>query len=433
MANTNNNSPSSSNPVASSPTLDNNLGPPLNAQIYYFKVGSADGRRWEVGNVTAQIASTPFASGAFRDAYRARIITRRGTFDSVVKHSKKPSTADLYFLDCATQMYSKHWAELYNSQLKPPKPVHFIDSFVLHVLPQATEESTAAATPSSSTSSSSSSSKELHRSFPGKLYSGEPYIAGQYIKHSDNFGWVNTDAARGTPHAFSHFTYEASNRQLVIVDMQGVNDFYTDPQIHTLDRNAFGDGNLGFAGLWTFLETHECTSVCEAVGLFPLQRPWLTDGDAKPAQEQQQQQQDAQARRNAAARIQTEVLTSNDTGERLRRQRLIELARQTFAGPLPERELIPPTMDLVPNRREIFVKQPSDMPAGWELKWNEEVGRYYFVNHIGKGSAVSVVKRKREREKERKRKREREREKEKEKEKGKKKKRIKRQTNHIFI
>ncbi len=39
---------------------------------------------------------------------------------------------------------------------------------------------------------------------------------------------------RNTPQAFSHFSYEASDHQLIIVDIQGVGDIYTDPQIHSV-------------------------------------------------------------------------------------------------------------------------------------------------------------------------------------------------------
>ena len=33
--------------------------------------------------------------------------------------------------------------------------------------------------------------------------------------------------------AFSHFTFEASCHEQIVVDIQGVGDLYTDPQIHT--------------------------------------------------------------------------------------------------------------------------------------------------------------------------------------------------------
>ena len=36
--------------------------------------------------------------------------------------------------------------------------------------------------------------------------------------------------ARNTPQAFSHFSYEYTEGRLMIVDIQGVGDYYTDPR-----------------------------------------------------------------------------------------------------------------------------------------------------------------------------------------------------------
>lgn len=58
-------------------------------------------------------------------------------------------------------------------------------------------------------------------------------------------GRVFSDIFYGSFQAFSHFTFERSGHQLIIVDIQGVGDLYTDPQIHTESGTDFGDGNLG--------------------------------------------------------------------------------------------------------------------------------------------------------------------------------------------
>lgn len=71
----------------------------------------------------------------------------------------------------------------------------------------------------------------------------EPFLPGQYIKHSDTVGTVATSDP--VPQAFSHFTYEVSQHLLVVCDIQGVSNFYTDPQIHSVDGKGFGLGNLG--------------------------------------------------------------------------------------------------------------------------------------------------------------------------------------------
>ena len=52
------------------------------------------------------------------------------------------------------------------------------------------------------------------------LYCVEHLIEGDYIKYNSNSGFVS-EMNRLTPHAFSHFTFEKSQHQLIIVDIQG--------------------------------------------------------------------------------------------------------------------------------------------------------------------------------------------------------------------
>ena len=66
----------------------------------------------------------------------------------------------------------------------------------------------------------------------------EPYLAGDYVKHSDNAGHTETDDEVAA--AFSYFSYIISDKLLVVCDIQGVGTFYTDPQIHTADGVDLG-------------------------------------------------------------------------------------------------------------------------------------------------------------------------------------------------
>lgn len=122
-----------------------------------------------------------------------------------------------YFEDVKLQMDAKLWAEIYNRH-NPPKK---IDMFQLSVL------------------------EFINR--PGSpLYHLEHFIEGKYIKYNSNSGFVDdNEHMRSTPQAFSHFTFECSNHQMMVVDIQGVGDLYTDPQIHTVSGHDYGDGNLG--------------------------------------------------------------------------------------------------------------------------------------------------------------------------------------------
>ena len=69
---------------------------------------------------------------------------------------------------------------------------------------------------------------ELHDRGGGVFCGCEPVLQGNYQKHNNNDGAVAT--ARLIPQAFSHFTYEASQRSILICDIQGVG--VSDPQ-HT--------------------------------------------------------------------------------------------------------------------------------------------------------------------------------------------------------
>lgn len=98
----------------------------------------------------------------------------------------------------------------------------------------------------------------------------EPKLEGAYKKYSNNFGYVDKED-RNTPQAFSHFTYQYTNGKMIVVDIQGVKDYYTDPQIHSnIPESAppiWGQGDMGDTGVYKFFESHRCNALCKFFGL----------------------------------------------------------------------------------------------------------------------------------------------------------------------
>ncbi len=101
---------------------------------------------------------------------------------------------DIYFAEVKLQLDAKLWSQEYNRH-HPPKQIDICIMGVLEFVDR-----------------------------PGKpLYHVENFIDGPYIKYNSNGGFVLDDEAhRQTPQAFSHFTFERSGHELIVVDIQGV-------------------------------------------------------------------------------------------------------------------------------------------------------------------------------------------------------------------
>lgn len=176
----------------------------------------------------------------------------------VAKFSIRHAEPSSYLSDVEMQAVCAHYAELYNEH-EPPLRVYYARSWLLKL-----------------------------RDRGDLVCSVEEYLPGAYVKYSNNNGYVGKETSsteereRNTPQAFSHFTFVASDYRLMVVDIQGVNDSYTDPQIHTADGRGFGAGNLGTFGMEKFLESHRCNDVCAWLGLRSINERYKFGGTAAP-------------------------------------------------------------------------------------------------------------------------------------------------------
>ncbi|CAJ1382759.1 unnamed protein product, partial [Effrenium voratum] len=243
----------------------------LEATKYSFDCGSG---RWEQHRLTLRLTTEPFAEGGMRLCYRCREISEDGwEVDKVVKRIKPHSGLDptVNYHEAMTQMVAESYAQDFNKaccQAGLPNRIAFLPVSVIKL--DGYQE-------------------------PLCL---EPYLDGDYVKHSDNAGHRETDDE--TAAAFSYFSYIVSGAQLVVCDIQGVGTFYTDPQIHTADGQGFGAGNLGAEGIRRFLHSHRHSLLSEQLGL-PSPDEGLSDEEL--ARKIQALEREDAARGNAAAMV----------------------------------------------------------------------------------------------------------------------------------
>ncbi|CAG9575078.1 myosin heavy chain kinase c-like protein [Leishmania major strain Friedlin] len=197
---------------------------------------------WGSVETSVVLSPQPFSKGNMRASYYMIDMRRLNCLLVAKRYLRSTVKDDQYFDDVSMHSIAGHWARVFNT-MQPPKEVRFVPAAVL-ILPKRN---------------------------PPLILAMEPQLTGKFVKYNNNCGYVRRKA-RWTPQAFSHFTYHASDHELMVVDIQGVDDYYTDPQILSSDGEGYGRGNLGEEGIRRFLESHKCNEVCRAVGLPPLQR-----------------------------------------------------------------------------------------------------------------------------------------------------------------
>ncbi|UJR38571.1 hypothetical protein I4U23_031237 [Adineta vaga] len=208
----------------------------------------------QTGNI--KIARNPFAQGAMRLAYYGLVLYKDRWEKVVFKQYKfignSLNIKDKYLeiLDCQTiadhlaQEFNKYSLLINTSVIV--KKIKFVTTILVSDPPNE---------------------GQYH------FFTMERFIFGSYKKFSNNVGYVNQDDPALTLQAFSHWTYERTNGNMMVVDLQGMDIgddrtyLLTDPCIHSTDLMRFGRTNLGKPGIKRFFQTHVCNSICRALKL----------------------------------------------------------------------------------------------------------------------------------------------------------------------
>ena len=235
--------------------------------------------RWVEDIAEIRMSKTPFAEGSLRICYHAKKMSSRCTLRHRQQNSKHAQWAyqrnyvlkvykstsvrgggqrlrDMLEGDVKVQGEAKALADQYNKELRAllkagrfdrrsPQPMKFkcVDMLEASLV------------------------TFIHR--PNKpTYFMESYIEGHFSKYNGNAGYVDraSPRLRATPQAFSHFTFCRTGGEKIVVDVQGVGDLLTDPQLHTREGNS-GPGDGGPRGFGLFFATHKCNRICRRMNL----------------------------------------------------------------------------------------------------------------------------------------------------------------------
>uniref|UniRef100_A0AAY5F2A9 non-specific serine/threonine protein kinase n=1 Tax=Electrophorus electricus TaxID=8005 RepID=A0AAY5F2A9_ELEEL len=109
----------------------------------------------------------------------------------------------------------------------------------------------------------------------GEWLTIERNMSGDFMKYSNNTGEEIAPSCglEETVLAFSHWTYEYTCRELLVLDLQGVGMELTDPSVIRVDDKSssedlvFGPANLGNDAIHHFILKHTCNSCCGKLGL----------------------------------------------------------------------------------------------------------------------------------------------------------------------
>ncbi|GMI18470.1 hypothetical protein TrLO_g1176 [Triparma laevis f. longispina] len=229
--------------------------------------------KWSMDESIVRVQTAPFDEGAMRQCYRLKKLSQlpkdatNHSYHSIDWNKAPNYVAKTYktedgsvntseegraacFGDIKLQYEAAKWAHEFNG-CNPPKKIHIIRAYAIEFVDRE-----------------KSPIMTVERFIEGT----DEYGVG-YVKHNTNSGFVDHDMNRLTPQIFSAYSFYSSEGTRMVVDIQGVGDLYTDPQVHSIDLQ-FGEADLGIRGFALFFRSFKHANLATALGVpkFELSR-----------------------------------------------------------------------------------------------------------------------------------------------------------------
>lgn len=210
------------------------------------------------------VAKKPFASGGFREAYKASSNSARFKVNTWVVKKYLPETLTVL----------EEMNETVESHTKKVVQMHHLARNMVANLQTAVNKV--------------NKEKEFGEMlryndiFLGKIdhdfVTVEEFIPGSFVKYLNNTGerCVEAEDDNGAKaECLSHFSFEKSEKKLMVVDIQGSGCNLYDPEIASTDlldngKVLFCAGNLSTTAIEKFTMDHQCNKYCKLVVLHTL-------------------------------------------------------------------------------------------------------------------------------------------------------------------
>ncbi|KAJ3433227.1 eukaryotic elongation factor 2 kinase-related [Anaeramoeba flamelloides] len=259
----------------------------LETKVYYIDENKTDLEgliagtskpHYKVINKKFSICKKWFDQGTFRRVHRM-IDEDNNKFVAKIfrRHTEEKYLEKKYHDELITQFVAKQFAKKFNSK-KPFRTIDFLQGFYCKFPINSNQRKRQSNNNTNDDDDDDSddygdNGDDDNQENEIFICNGEPFLKGRYVKYCNNYEMKLKYDKYTTIYSFPHFTFEKSGRKLMVVDLQGVGRFFTDPAIHSIGRiKRFNSADLGEFGIKAFFENHICSLGCKKLNLTKMNK-----------------------------------------------------------------------------------------------------------------------------------------------------------------